>query len=120
MAAITTDYNEKAWPIAYRGAEREYDSEGSVGDVLPLNEGIPDVNEPSTGYMFDNVARHRMTYRHYGEYVETRWCEELEQKYSPATTGAPTGEAPKCERGDIKPGEDLPAQMGGGKAHTNM
>ena len=116
MAAITTDYNEKAWPIAYRSGEREYDSEGSVGDVLPLNEGIPDVNEPSTGYLFDNVARHGMTYRHYGEYVETRWCEELEQKDTPAATGAPTGQAPKCERGDIKPGEDVPMQMGGGKS----
>ena len=116
MAAITTDYNEKAWPIAYRGGEREYDSEGSVGDVLPLNEGIPDVNEPATGYLFDNLARHSMTYRHYGEYIETRWCEELEQKYAPAATGAPTGKAAKCERGDIKPGEDLPTQMGGGKS----
>jgi len=116
MAAITTDYNEKAWPIAYRSLEREYDSEGSVGDVLPVNEGIPDVNEPSTGYLFNNMARHHMTYRHYGEYVETRWCEDLEQNYTPAATGAPTGQVPKCERGDIKPGEDLPAQMGGGKS----
>ena len=36
MAAITTDYNEKAWPIAYRSSEREYDSEGTVGDIVPL------------------------------------------------------------------------------------
>ncbi len=50
MAAITTDYNEKAWPIAYRGDEREYDSEGTVGDIVPFDEGIPDVNEPATGY----------------------------------------------------------------------
>jgi DNA-binding beta-propeller fold protein YncE len=116
MAAITTDYNEKAWPIAYRSLEREYDSEGSVGDVLPVNEGIPDVNEPSTGYLFNNLARHSKTYRHYGEYVETRWCEELEQSYTPAATGAPNGQVPKCERGDIKPGEELPPQMGGGKS----
>ena len=37
MAAITTDYNEKTWPIAYRGNEREYDFEGTVGDVVPLD-----------------------------------------------------------------------------------
>jgi|HubBroStandDraft_4_1064222.scaffolds.fasta_scaffold13451_3 DNA-binding beta-propeller fold protein YncE len=116
MAAITTDYNEKAWPIAYRSLEREYDSEGSVGDVLPVNEDIPDVNEPSTGYLFNNLARHSKSYRHYGEYVETRWCEDLEQNYTPATTGAPTGQVPKCARSDIKPGEELPAQMGGGKS----
>ena len=116
LAAITTDYNEKAWPIAYRSVEREYDAEGAVGDVVPLDEGVPDVNEPSTGYLFDNLARHKMTYRHYGEYIETVWCEELEQQYTPATTGAPTGAPPKCERNDIKPGEDLPAAMGGGKS----
>jgi len=116
MAAITTDYNEKAWPIAYRGREREYDSEGTVGNIVPLNENIPDVNEPSTGYLFDNLARHRSTYRHYGEYIETHWCEDLEQNYTPAATGAPSGNTPKCERRDIKPGEDLPAQLGSGKS----
>jgi len=116
MAAITTDYNEKAWPIQYRGGERDYDSEGTVGDIVPFNRGIPDVNEPATGYLFDNLARHRASYRHYGEYIETRWCEELEQNYTPAATGAPTGQPPKCERRDIKPGEDLPPQMGGGKS----
>jgi DNA-binding beta-propeller fold protein YncE len=116
MAAITTDYNEKAWPIAYRGGEREYDSEGTIGDAVPFDEGVPDVNEPATGYIFDNLARHKMTYRHYGEYIETLWCEDLEQTYTPATTGAPTGAPPKCARNDIKPGEDLPAAMGGGKS----
>ena len=35
-SAITTDYGERAWQIAYRGQERDYDSEGGVGDVLPL------------------------------------------------------------------------------------
>jgi DNA-binding beta-propeller fold protein YncE len=116
MAAITTDYNEKAWPIQYRGKERDYDSEGTVGDIVALNEGIPDVDEPATGYLFDNLARHRVSYRHYGEYIETHWCSEVEQGYTPAATGAPTAQAPKCERRDIKPGEDLPAQLGGGKS----
>jgi len=116
LAAITTDYNEKAWPIAYRGGEREYDSEGTVGDTKPLDDGIPDVNEPATGYLFDNLASHKRSYRHYGEYIETRWCEELDQSYTPAATGAPKGETPKCERTSIKPGEDLPASLGGGKS----
>ncbi len=116
MAAITTDYNEKAWPVGYRSQERGYDFEGSVGDVLPLNEGVPDVNEPATGYLFGNVARHHMSYRHYGEYIETHWCEDLEQNYTPAATGAPTGQHPKCKRRDVKPGEDLPSQIGDGKS----
>ena len=116
MAAITTDYNEKSWPITYRSEQREYDTEGSVGDVLPLEEGIGDVGDPETGFIFDNLARHKMTYRHYGEYIETIWCEDVEQSYTPAATGAPAGRLPKCDRRDIKPGEDLPASMGGGKS----
>jgi DNA-binding beta-propeller fold protein YncE len=113
MAAITTDYNERVWPIAYRSSQREYDAEGTVGDVVPLEEGIGDVNEPETGYIFDNLARHKMTYRHYGEYIETIWCEDIKQRHMP---GAPTRQPPSCDRGEIKPGEDLPASMGGGKS----
>jgi DNA-binding beta-propeller fold protein YncE len=116
MAAITTDYNEKSWPVTYRGEQRAYDAEGSVGDVLPLEEGIADVNEPETGYIFDNLAHHKMTYRHYGEYIETIWCEDIDQSHTPAATGAPSGHPPQCDRRDIKPGEDLPASMGGGKS----
>ena len=116
MSAITTDYNEKGWPVTYRGEQREYDVEGTVGDVIPLEEGVGNVNDPETGYIFDNLARHKMTYRHYGEYIQTIWCEEVEQSYTPATTGAPTGRLPKCDRLDIKPGEDLPASMGSGKS----
>ena len=114
LAAITTDYNEKVWPITYRGGEREYDSEGTVGSSRPLDEGIPDVNEPATGYLFDNLARHKLSYRHYGEYIETRWCEELDQSYTPAATGAPKGSPPTCKRNSIKPGEQMPLDLGGG------
>ena len=116
LAAITTDYNEKAWPVAYRGGEREYDAEGTVGDSKPLDDDIPDVNEPSTGYLFDNLARHKKTYRHYGEYIETRWCEDLDQSHAPTATGAAKGNTPTCDRKDIKPGDDLPAELGGGKS----
>jgi Lactonase, 7-bladed beta-propeller len=116
LAAITTDYNEKVWPITYRGGEREYDSEGSVGNSHPLDDDIPDVNEPATGYLFDNLARHKLSYRHYGEYIETHWCEELEQNYTPAATGAPKGSHPSCERNAILPGEELPAEFGTGKS----
>lgn len=114
-SAISTDYGERTWPIAYRGNEREYDSEGSIGDIHPLVRGIPDVNEPATGYLWGNLARHGLSYRHYGEYVATFWCEDLEQDYTPASTGAPTGTPPKCPRQEVKPGEELPAELGGGK-----
>jgi DNA-binding beta-propeller fold protein YncE len=116
MAAITSDYDEKNWPIAYRGKQREYDAEGVVGDSIPLDDDVPDVNEAATGYLWNNLARHNKTYRHYGEYIDTRWCDELEKQNAPATTGAPKGQTPKCERKAIRPGEELPATFGGGKS----
>ena len=44
MAAITTDYNEKTWQIAYRSKERTYDFQGAVADEYPLILGQPDVD----------------------------------------------------------------------------
>jgi DNA-binding beta-propeller fold protein YncE len=91
MAAITSDYTERIWPINYRSKERNYDFEGNVSNSLPLELGIPDVNEPSTGYLWTNLARHGLTYRHYGEYIESRWC------------GGKGGEAPEAERTEAAP-----------------
>jgi DNA-binding beta-propeller fold protein YncE len=116
-SAITTDYGERAWQIAYRSQEREYDSEGGVGDILPLLYGEPDVNEPSTGYLWGNLARHHLSYRNYGEYIRTGWCTETAQNNSsPMVSGSPTGRAKKCVVAQIKPGDGLPAEFGGGKS----
>ena len=73
-AAITTDYNEKTWQIGYRGQERTYDYGGTVADEYPLELGEADVDAPSTGYIWDNLASHGLTYRDYGEYIAGIWC----------------------------------------------
>ncbi len=114
-SAITSDYNEKTWQIVYRSKERGYDFEGFVGDVVPMDIGIPDVNDPATGYLWGNLARHNLTYRNYGEFVDTRWCEDLQQN-SPASTGAPREHPADCARKEVKPGEDLPEKLGGGRS----
>ncbi len=116
-SAITTDYGERAWQIGYRGLEREYDSEGGVGDILPLLYGEPDVNEPSTGYLWGNLARHHLSYRNYGEYIQTRWCTDTaSDNSSPMVNGTPTGKPEKCTVAQINPGDDLPPELGGGKS----
>ena len=115
-AAITSDYNERIWPIGYRGKEREYDFEGMVGDQDPLGQGIADVDEPRTGYLWGNLARHHLTYRHYGEFVATWWCEDMAQPYTPASTGAAGNKHPKCRVKEVKPGETLPPELGGSKS----
>jgi DNA-binding beta-propeller fold protein YncE len=114
-SAITTDYTEKTWQIGYRGKEREYDYEGYIGDDIPMNLGIPDVNEPASGYLWGNLARHGLTYRHYGEFVTTWWCADMPQN-SPASTGAQAVAPSSCARKEVKPGEDLPPKLGGGKS----
>src|SRR6202142_1584593 len=55
-AGIGTDYLEKTWQQAYRSEQRSYDYEGVVAGGLPLLQKIPDVNEPSSGYLWGNLA----------------------------------------------------------------
>ncbi|HZP00146.1 MAG TPA: beta-propeller fold lactonase family protein [Terriglobia bacterium] len=111
MAAITSDYTEKTWQIAYRGNERTYDYEGEVAGGIPLEEGQPDVNEPQTGYIWTNVARHGLTHRNYGEFVATSWCDDVPETASPRG-GTPPLAGGGCEKKFIHKGEPLPANVG--------
>jgi DNA-binding beta-propeller fold protein YncE len=96
-AAITSDYNEKTWQIGYRGKERTYDYGGTVADEIPLESGEPDVDDPATGYLWDNLAGHTLTYRDYGEFVQTEWCKARQ---------------PECSHPQIRKGEPLPSNVG--------
>ena len=116
-AAITSDYTEKTWQQSYRGGERSYDYEGVVSGGYPILEGIPDVNEPQSGYLWTNLARHGKTLYHFGEYISTKFCvekgSEAKQQQSP-TLGTPEGEETGCPRPAIHKGEPIPANYGGG------
>ncbi len=109
-AAITSDYNEKNWQITYRGKERTYDFQGMVGDELALENGVSDVDDPSTGFLWDNVANHKVSFRDYGEFVTTVWCKD-EQVGSP-TEGTPSPLKGNCARATITTGDTLPANVG--------
>jgi DNA-binding beta-propeller fold protein YncE len=111
MAAITSDYTEKTWQIAYRGSERTYDYEGSVAEGIPLLQGLPDVNEPGSGYLWANVARHGITHRNYGEFVETRWCDDREEESLPPES-APLAPGMPCAQEFVHQGEALPETVG--------
>jgi YVTN family beta-propeller protein len=109
-AAITSDYNEKTWQIAYRGDERTYDFEGEVMHGFPLEQDVPDVDEPGTGYIWANVARHNLTHRNYGEFVATHWCDEAPKNTSPQLgTPLPAGES--CPKAFVHKGEPLPPNV---------
>jgi DNA-binding beta-propeller fold protein YncE len=109
-AAITSDYNEQTWQIAYRGRERTYDFQGIVGDEYPLERGEPDVDEPATGYIWDNVANHGLGYRDYGEFIGGVWCEPTESKMT-VHEGAPAPNS-MCPKDVVSKGEPLPSNVG--------
>jgi len=110
-AAITSDYNEKTWQIAYRGKERTYDFQGQVADEYPLEHNQPDIDDPSTGFLWDNLARNHLTYRDYGEYVNAEWCNEKRKAASPKQ-GTPSGQQSICPRTEMHQGDALPPNMG--------
>jgi DNA-binding beta-propeller fold protein YncE len=110
-AAITSDYNEKTWQIAYRGKERTYDFQGQVADEYPLEHNQPDVDDPSTGFLWDNVAKHGLTYRDYGEFVNAEWCNEKKKAASPKQ-GTPSGQEARCPRSAVHKGELLAPNVG--------
>ncbi|MFY9908969.1 MAG: beta-propeller fold lactonase family protein, partial [Candidatus Sulfotelmatobacter sp.] len=82
-AAITSDYNEKTWQIAYRGKERTYDFQGTVAGEFPLDHNESDIDDPSTGFLWDNLARRGLSYRDYGEFVDARWCNKIRKVEMP-------------------------------------
>ncbi|HEX8814286.1 MAG TPA: phosphoesterase [Terriglobales bacterium] len=96
-ASAASDYMEKIWPILYRGAERPED----YGNQL--NQGIPDMDDPGTGFIWDNLAQHNFTYRIYGEMLDATWCPASPQ--AGATDSA-------CPSAEIRQGEPLPANVG--------
>jgi len=65
MSAITSDYLERTWQIAYRSSQRTYDYEGKVAGDFPLLLGIPDIDEPASGYLWGNADAHGVTHRNY-------------------------------------------------------
>jgi DNA-binding beta-propeller fold protein YncE len=110
-AAITSDYNEKTWQIVYRGQERTYDYQGTVADEFPLELGEPDVDAPATGYIWDNLASHGVTYRDYGEYVAGIWCTAAKKAASPQK-GTPSPYSAECDRHVVNKGDPLPSNVG--------
>jgi DNA-binding beta-propeller fold protein YncE len=110
-AAITSDYNEKTWQIAYRGKERTYDFQGTVADEYPLDHNQPDIDDPSTGFLWDNVARHDLSYRDYGEFVNAEWCNKT-RKASTPKQGTPSAQEVPCPRTEVHKGEMLAPNVG--------
>jgi YVTN family beta-propeller protein len=110
-AGIGTDYLEKTWQQNYRGSQRTYDFEGVVAEGYPILQKIPDVNEPSSGYLWGNMDRHGKTHYNFGEYISSTFCDV---KKSGSSQEGPMLEGWACDKSAIKPGEAIPEEWGGG------
>jgi DNA-binding beta-propeller fold protein YncE len=108
-AASISDYVEKTWPIGYRSRQHTYDSEGELLGGVSAEDELPDAGEPTGGYLWKNFASHGVTYRHYGEYIVTRWCKAPPDEEA----GAPLKvDGAACQRKVIKKGEPLESNVG--------
>jgi hypothetical protein len=65
MAAYVTDYAEKTIASNYSSRGRTYDYQGTNRNAIPEE----DVNEPSSGYLWNLAQRAGISYRNYGAFV---------------------------------------------------
>jgi DNA-binding beta-propeller fold protein YncE len=114
-AAIGTDYLEKTWQQNYRSEQRTYDFEGMVADGYPIEQKIPDVNEPASGYLWGDLASHGKTLYHFGEYISSTFCNDKNAMTEVnSQEGAMSGATKVCVPKEIEPGGEIPAAWGGG------
>jgi hypothetical protein len=103
-ASAASDYMEKIWPVLYRGSKRPED----FGNAL--DQGLPTMDDPGTGFIWDNLARHKLSYRIYGEMMAITWCKN--EKVSSPQEGTPSPVSGTCPSKEIKQGDLLPANIG--------
>jgi len=109
-SASISDYVEKTWPIGYRSKEHTYDSEGELLGGIAADDDLPDAGEPTGGYLWKNFAAHGISYRHYGEYIVTKWCNGNIGDIIPAGPTKVSGV--ECTRRVIRKGQPLPQNVG--------
>jgi hypothetical protein len=68
------------------------------------------MDDPGTGFLWDNLAKHNFTYRIYGEMLDLTWCRD--EKVSSPREGTPSPASSVCPSTEIKRGELLPANVG--------
>jgi hypothetical protein len=106
-----SDYIAKTWPIGYRGKEHTYDSEGTLLGGIAVEDELPDAGEPTGGYLWKNFASHGISYRHYGEYIVSQWCNAKHGANTPKA-GPPKAGGLTCSRTYIRKGESLEKNVG--------
>jgi len=65
MGAYATDFVEKTWPLTYRGSPLK------KLDVYPSEGNFDAIARPAGGYLWDRCAEARVSYRSYGEFIDS-------------------------------------------------
>jgi YVTN family beta-propeller protein len=68
-AGMVSAYTSRNTVTNYGGRGRKYDFEGTTNGMPVELLGIRDVAAPSSGYIWDLCARHKVSYRNYGFFV---------------------------------------------------
>ncbi|MGD0990449.1 MAG: phosphoesterase, partial [Candidatus Sulfotelmatobacter sp.] len=97
---------------------RTYDFQGTVAGEYPLDHKEADIDDPGTGFLWDNVAHHGLSYRDYGEYVNAAWCNKIRKVESPKQ-GTPSTQESACPRTEVHQGEVLEPNVGDPHAGTS-
>lgn len=70
-AGMANEYVSRNVPYGYTGKRRTYDYEGTNNAANPLKLGVRDVAEPEGGYLWDEAARKKVSFRNYGMYSDS-------------------------------------------------
>jgi len=73
-------------------------------------QGINELSEPGTGYLWAQAARQRISYRDYGEFASGHWCYTRPEDAD--FTEMPALPPQACRQKSISKGEPLPADLG--------
>ena len=65
-SGMVSEYTARNTPFNYSGRGRGYDFEGETNDTPVDLLGLPDVASAPGGYLWDGVAKKKLTYRNYG------------------------------------------------------
>jgi YVTN family beta-propeller protein len=68
-SGMANEYTSRNSVYNYSGRGRNYDFEGTNNGVVPEREGLRDVAEAAGGYIWDQAAKQKVSFRNYGMYL---------------------------------------------------
>jgi YVTN family beta-propeller protein len=68
-SGMVNEYTSRNSVYNYSGRGRAYDFEGTNNGVVPYRSGVRDVAEAAGGYIWDQAARQKVSFRNYGMFV---------------------------------------------------